>query len=105
MRYRIKVHILFKTSKYSLRRLGSLFKPLKRKLKLNCVGKQQDRALWKAQAAWEGYRRLHAEYCSRINDPSPGSMAPMIYNEEFETITSARVKQVRLYLNREEGDF
>jgi uncharacterized protein YecT (DUF1311 family) len=66
---------------------------------------QQDRALWKAQAAWEEYRRLRAEYCSRINDPSPGSMAPIIYNVEFETITSARVKQLRLYLNREEGDF
>jgi uncharacterized protein YecT (DUF1311 family) len=66
---------------------------------------KQDRALWKAQAAWEAYRRLHAEYCSRINDPSPGSMAPMIYHEEFETITSARVKQLRLFLNREEGDF
>jgi uncharacterized protein YecT (DUF1311 family) len=66
---------------------------------------KQDRALWKAQAAWEAYRRLHAEYCSHIKDPSPGSTAPMIHHGEFETITSARVKQLRLYLNREEDDF
>jgi hypothetical protein len=28
----------------------------------------------------------------------------MVYNQEFETITSARVKQLRLYLKPEEGD-
>jgi uncharacterized protein YecT (DUF1311 family) len=66
---------------------------------------KQDGALWKAQAAWEEYRRLHAEYHSRINDPSPGSMAPTVHNLEYETITSARVKQLRLYINREEADF
>jgi len=66
--------------------------------------RKQDRALWKGQAAWEEYRRLHAEYCSRINDPSPGSIAPMIYHEEFETITLARVKQLHMYLNGEDTE-
>jgi uncharacterized protein YecT (DUF1311 family) len=66
---------------------------------------KQDQALWKAQAAWEAYRRLHAEYRSGINNPLPGSMAAMIFHGELETITSARVKQLRLYVNREEADF
>lgn len=61
-------------------------------------------ALVASQQAWAEYRDRQAEYRSRINDPAPGSMAPMIYADEIEKITRARTEQLDWYLTREEGD-
>lgn len=64
----------------------------------------RDAALAASQQAWTEYRRLQAEYRSGINDPSPGSMAPMLYSDEFERITRDRTVQLDWYLTCEEGD-
>lgn len=57
-----------------------------------------------SQRAWTDYRRHQAEFRSRINDPMPGSIAPMIYHDEMERISRARIAELDWYLTREEGD-
>src|SRR3546814_1066403 len=47
-----------------------------------------------SQRAWTEYRRHQAEYRSRINDPMPGSIAPMIYHDEMEKISRARIAEL-----------
>src|SRR3546814_5857289 len=37
---------------------------------------------------------------SRINDPMPGSIAPMIYHDEMEKISRARIAELDWYLTR-----
>jgi len=63
-----------------------------------------DAALAVSQRAWMAYRRRQAEYRSRIKSSAPGSMAPMIYADEFEKITRARIAELDWYVAREEGD-
>lgn len=60
--------------------------------------------LRRTQTAWEVYRDLQSELRSGINDPDSGSIAPMIHYDEMATITRERVKQLRWWLDREEGD-
>src|SRR3546814_1595249 len=57
-----------------------------------------------SQRAWTEYRRHQAEYRSRINDPMPGRIAPMIYHDEMEKISRARIAELDWYLTSEEGD-
>lgn len=57
-----------------------------------------------SQNAWENFRDRQAEFRSGINQPGHGSIAPMLYSSEIETLTRARVEQLEWYLNREEGD-
>ena len=63
-----------------------------------------DETLWAGQAAWEEYRRLQAEFRSGISRPGHGSIAPMLYSSEVETITRKRIEQLEWYLNRKEGE-
>lgn len=57
-----------------------------------------------SQTAWENFRDRHAEFRSGITRPGHGSIAPMLYSGEIETLTRARIDQLKWYLNREEGD-
>ena len=57
-----------------------------------------------SQAAWEVYRGHQAEFRSRINEPPPGSVAPMLHAVEAEKITRARIVELDWYRTRQEGD-
>jgi uncharacterized protein YecT (DUF1311 family) len=61
-----------------------------------------DARLIAAQAAWEDYRQKQAEY--RAGHHEGGSIAPMLYAEELENVTRARIDRLRWFLEREEGD-
>jgi uncharacterized protein YecT (DUF1311 family) len=61
-----------------------------------------DLTLIAAQSAWEEYRYKQAEY--RVRPYSGGSIAPMLFADEMEKITRARIETLRWYLDREEGD-
>jgi uncharacterized protein YecT (DUF1311 family) len=61
-------------------------------------------ALAAGQEAWTEYRRRHAEFRSRINEPTPGSIAPLLYASEMEKVTRARIAELEWYLTREKGD-
>lgn len=67
-------------------------------------GDRSDEAFAASQLAWEVYRTRQAEYRSRINDPMPGSIAPLLFSSEFEKVTRARIEEFRWYLERAEGD-
>lgn len=51
-----------------------------------------------SQAAWESFCDRHAEFCSGINRPATGSMAPLLYSSEVEKMTRSRIEQLELYL-------
>ncbi len=55
-----------------------------------------------AQAAWEDYRLKQADY--RASYYRDGSIAPMLFWGEMETITLERIERLRWFLEREEGD-
>ena len=61
-----------------------------------------DERLIAAQAAWEDYRLKQAEYRSGFF--SRGSIAPMLFADEMEKVTRARIERLLWYLNRKEGD-
>ena len=65
---------------------------------------RSDEELLASQEAWTAYRGYQSAYRSQINRPGHGSIAPLIYSSEFETITRERIRQLRWYLEREEGD-
>jgi uncharacterized protein YecT (DUF1311 family) len=52
----------------------------------------EDEELQTAQAAWEKYRRAHADYISGINQPTPGSIAPLLWSTAFEQATQQRIE-------------
>ena len=58
--------------------------------------------LIEAQTAWEEYRLRQADY--RASHFRGGSIAPMLFSNEFATITRERVTRLRWFLEREEGD-
>lgn len=60
--------------------------------------------LEQSQKLWSEYRRCEAELRSGINQPSPGSIAPMIYFNEMSELSRQRNKQLRWWLEREEGE-
>lgn len=64
-----------------------------------------DAALQASQEAWEVYRERQAEFRSGINRLTRGSIAPLLYADEVEKITLARIEQLEWYFNRKEGDF
>lgn len=61
-----------------------------------------DEKLSAAQAAWEEYRWKQAEY--RSAPYQGGSIAGMLFADELETITRARIERLRWYRDRQEGD-
>jgi len=65
---------------------------------------KSEEALWAGQAAWEEYRRFHAEFRSGVKHTGHGSIAPMLYSLEIEAITRQRIEQLEWYLNRREKD-
>lgn len=54
--------------------------------------RSEDDELQAAQKAWEQYRRGHAEYISAINQPMPGSIAPLLYSTAYEQVTQQRIE-------------
>jgi uncharacterized protein YecT (DUF1311 family) len=62
-----------------------------------------DEELKKAQTAWEVYRDAHASYRSGINDPLPGSIAPLLWWSSYETTTNARIEELEWMIDAEEG--
>lgn len=60
-----------------------------------------DEELQAVQAAWEQYRRAHADYRSGINNPLPGSMAPMLWSDSYEQTTLQRIEQLEWMLELE----
>ena len=53
-----------------------------------------DKDFQAAQAAWDAYRRADADYRSGINEPSPGSIAPLLWSAAFEKTTIARIQDL-----------
>ena len=62
--------------------------------------KNKNPLLDQTQSAWSEYRRLEAEYRSGVNEPSPGTIAPMIYALESESLTKSRIEKLRWYLEQ-----
>lgn len=54
--------------------------------------RSEDEELQAAQTAWEEYRRAHADYVSGINQPLPGSIAPLLYSGAYEQVTQQRIE-------------
>lgn len=63
-----------------------------------------DARLIAAQEAWEDYRRKQAKYRSGPYSDGGGSIAPMLFSDEMEKVTLARIETLSWYLHREEGD-
>jgi uncharacterized protein YecT (DUF1311 family) len=63
--------------------------------------RSEDNELQTAQTAWEQYRREHAVYISGINQPLPGSIAPLLYSGAYEQVTQQRIELLEAKLKEQ----
>jgi uncharacterized protein YecT (DUF1311 family) len=57
-----------------------------------------------AQEAWETFRHEQSEFVGGYDEEWPGTLAPLLYAEEYEKLTRARIEEIAVLQNSRFGD-